>query len=73
MADLQSEDANDPQTEKRKGVRKRYYNEAALVLRELVPELQKIAADKGIALTVNFDVNAAAASVVIEMGKRGCA
>ena len=57
---------------KRQEIRRRYYNEAELVMRELVPELKKIADAKGAVLALTFDVNGATSYIVIEMGKRGC-
>lgn len=69
-----SEPPNEPEVRdsKRKQVRDRYDDETVRVMAELVPRLKAAADAAGAVLHVNFDVNAAGASIVIEMGKRGC-
>lgn len=60
-------------TTKRQTIRDRYDYEAVRMMVELVPRLKSAADAAGVSLSINFDVNAAAASVVIEMGRKGCA
>lgn len=70
---VQTNHAPTPTADKRAAVRQRYDEEALRILIELVPKLAELASARGITLAVNFDVNAAAASIVIEQGKRGAA
>jgi hypothetical protein len=65
-------DAADARRELREMIRRRVYNETVRVVRELVPQLVSDARERGIEMTVRFDVNAAANAVLIAMERARC-